>query len=242
MKQPSFSIITPTRNRDRRYENGYLQRCLASISNQTYPRDLYEHVIVDDGNTDDRIVRELLELEYDLTDVTYELIRHVQPMERYIAYNSGLKASKNDWIVFLDDDDEYVPFYLEYLAEAIKKNPKYKVFNYGGLVCFPKDPSMRARPVYEIEQKLEAEVQSGDIVNGQFCFHRSCLEKTGMMPDTSNIWQAYDECGIPGYGSKEGMKPLGNPWGQDFYLFYKLTRHYISKPLELFLYICHWRG
>lgn len=35
------------------------------------------------------------------------------------------------------------------------------------------------------------------------------------------------------------IKELGNPWGQDFYLFYKYTRKYHSKPLESILYIVH---
>jgi len=234
MKEPTFSIITPTRNRDGRYERGALTRCITSVENQTYNHDLFEHILVDDGNPEPITVTNLF--------ANQVIVRHEEPTERYIAYNDGMKAAKNDWIVFLDDDDEYVPYYLEYLAEAIKKNPKFKVFNYGGMVLFKKDPSMKARPVVEFEQKIGAEVQSGDIVNGQFAFHKSCLKKSGMMPNTTSLWEAYDTCGIPGYGSAEGMRPLGNPYGQDFYLFYKLTRHYISKPMELFLYICHWRG
>lgn len=36
------------------------------------------------------------------------------------------------------------------------------------------------------------------------------------------------------------IKELGNPWGNDFYLFYKYTRKYHSKPMrEKFLYIVY---
>lgn len=35
------------------------------------------------------------------------------------------------------------------------------------------------------------------------------------------------------------LKELGNPWGQDYYLFYKYTRRYHSKPLEEHLLIVH---
>jgi len=35
------------------------------------------------------------------------------------------------------------------------------------------------------------------------------------------------------------IKELGNPWGQDYYLFYKYTRKYHSMPIDEFLYICH---
>lgn len=37
------------------------------------------------------------------------------------------------------------------------------------------------------------------------------------------------------------IKELGNPWGDDFYLFYKYTRKYHSKPIEEYLYKVHPR-
>lgn len=37
------------------------------------------------------------------------------------------------------------------------------------------------------------------------------------------------------------IKELGNPWGQDYYLFYKYTRKYHSKPFDQHLYIVNPR-
>jgi glycosyltransferase involved in cell wall biosynthesis len=37
------------------------------------------------------------------------------------------------------------------------------------------------------------------------------------------------------------LKELGNPWGQDYYLFYKYTRHFHSRVLKEYLYIVHPR-
>lgn len=37
------------------------------------------------------------------------------------------------------------------------------------------------------------------------------------------------------------IKELGNPWGQDYYLFYKFTRKYHSKVLREYLYIVNPR-
>jgi len=45
--------------------------------------------------------------------------------------------------------------------------------------------------------------------------------------------------GFEGYGSNS--KPLGNPWGDDYYYFYTITRKFKSKPLELILYVNHTR-
>ncbi len=38
------------------------------------------------------------------------------------------------------------------------------------------------------------------------------------------------------------IKELGNPWGQDYYLFYKYTRKYHSKPVDEHLLIVHPKG
>ncbi len=35
------------------------------------------------------------------------------------------------------------------------------------------------------------------------------------------------------------IKELGNPWGNDYYLFYKYTRKYHSKPINETLYVVH---
>jgi glycosyltransferase involved in cell wall biosynthesis len=37
------------------------------------------------------------------------------------------------------------------------------------------------------------------------------------------------------------IREIGNPWGQDFYLFYKYTRKYHSKPVREYFYIVHPR-
>ena len=37
------------------------------------------------------------------------------------------------------------------------------------------------------------------------------------------------------------IKELGNPWGNDHYLFYKYTRKYHSKPMKDKLYVVHTR-
>lgn len=225
----TFSIITPTSNRLSR-----LQRACESVIRQTYLH--WEHIIVDDGS--DIAVRGLLPLWYPSEKIKY--IRHDERMERLISFNDGMRAAKNDWIVFLDDDDEYLPMYLEYLADAIQRNPDRKIFNYGGLVTSKKDGWIRKRDPFEFKDEVGCPVESGDIVNGQFAFHRSCLDTIGYFPEVKNCYAFADEAGIEGYDSK--TRTLGNPWGNDFYLWYKLTRHWAPKTLPLYLYITHIRG
>lgn len=226
----TFSIITPTCNRE-----SQLKRACQSVIRQTYEH--WEHIIVDDGSNND--VQNLLGIMYPKDKIQY--VRHDERTERLISFNDGMKVAKNDWIVFLDDDDEYMPMYLEYLAEAIKKNPDRKIFNYGGLVTNKNDGWIRVREPYPFEDKVGSElVQSGQIVNGQFAFHRSCLDTIGYFPEVKNCYEFADQAGIEGYDSK--TRTLGNPWGQDFYIWYKLTRNWAPLTLPLYLYITHIRG
>ena len=38
------------------------------------------------------------------------------------------------------------------------------------------------------------------------------------------------------------IKELGNPWGNDFYLFYKYTRKYHTLSFKEYLYIVHLKN
>jgi len=227
--EPTFSIITATCNRA-----SQLQRACESVARQTYSK--WEHIIVDDAS--DNPVQSILDAIYPTDKIQY--IKHKERTERITAYNDGLKLIKNDWVMFLDDDDEIMPFQLEYLAEAIKQYPDTKIFNWGGLVTAKNKGWMRVRDPVQFEEKIGCKCESGMIVNGQFMFHKSCLKKTGLFPEARNCYIFADVAGVPGYNSK--TRTLGNPWGQDFYLWYKLTRYYCPKKLDYYLYITHLRN
>ena len=224
----TFSIITATCNRQ-----AQLQRACESVTRQTYTN--WEHIIVDDASNNP--VQNILDALYPKDKVQY--IRHNERTERIGAFNDGLKAVRNDWVMFVDDDDEILPFQLEYLAEAIKANPDTKIFNWGGLVTAKNKGWIRTRDPVQFEEKLEGKVESGQIVNGQFMFHKSCLEKTGLFPEARNCYIFADVMKIPGYDSK--TRTLGNPWGNDFALWWMLTRYFIPKKLDYYLYITHLR-
>lgn len=98
-KNVFFSIVIPTHNRP-----ALLSRALESIKVQ--PFEWYEVIVVDDGSFQ----------SYD--DV---LNRHGSWLDRYIkidssgvsaARNVGMREAKGEWIVFLDDDDEFSPDYF----------------------------------------------------------------------------------------------------------------------------------
>jgi glycosyltransferase involved in cell wall biosynthesis len=242
MENNSFSVIIPTRTREK-----LLARAVNSILNQTY--DNFECIVVDDHSTDGTKAR--IENEFgDFPCIEYISTESVYPgkSNRYYTRNAGMKTATKDWICWLDDDDEYASIYLEAVNDAINEFPDYKVFNFAALVHHNKKNGGKAYYKYSTVRgtfkPAEAEVghihfESGGIGSGSFVFHRSILDEIGYLPEVTHWWDAAEVAQIPGYG--QHLRPLGNPWGDDYYMFYKITRKFKSKSLDLILYIQHTR-
>lgn len=235
-KQNEFSIIIPTRNRV-----GMCKDAIESVLRQTYP--YWELIVVDDGSDDG--TKEMIE-EYVKKDERIKGIYLTGWNHKARARNAGMKASTKDWICWLDSDDEYLKTYLEVLnSYMIDDFPGYKCYHFGATVVRMGYQSVRGTPEIKEEGEGMERFRSGSIGCGSFVFHRECLDKVGYLPDAINPYKfadaAKDEMPeiMEWYGPKymEGGKEMGNPWGDDWYMFYKITRKYKSKGLPIAPYI-----
>jgi glycosyltransferase involved in cell wall biosynthesis len=104
-----ISVVIPVYNVE-----SYVERAIESVLKQTYKPD--EIILINDGSTDGSAAK----------------IRKYEPDIIYIyqknaglaaARNTGIKASKGDWITFLDSDDEWLPNNLSLQANLVKHNP-----------------------------------------------------------------------------------------------------------------------
>lgn len=240
MTNPAFSVIIPTYNRP-----GQLMRALTNLMAQTYKE--FEIIIVNDGSL---VPYPPLPLRLRARMETFTVNKG-----KLAARNAGMKMAKNDWIVWLDDDDELVSTYLESFAEAIREFPDSKVFNCGFLRLDMNNRSTRYWAAFEPEIK-DGKVlpfKSGQITTGSFIFHRSLLKDLGDLPETKIAYGTDDSfAGMAAkkwksierlYGKdKEGQwQPFGNPFGDDWYTFFILTHVFnnIPKAIQLTLYIQH---
>lgn len=97
------SVIIPTYGRPKN-----LSRAIKSVLAQTYEN--IEIIVVDDNNprTDARIETEK-EMQQFESNSNVQYIQHECNKNGSAARNTGWRASKGDYIAFLDDDDEFLP-------------------------------------------------------------------------------------------------------------------------------------
>lgn len=88
------SIITPVYNSEK-----YLEQCIQSIINQTYP--YWQLILVNDGSTDES--GEICKF-YENIDKRINSY-HIKNQGVSHARNFGLKMVKGKWIAFIDSDD-----------------------------------------------------------------------------------------------------------------------------------------
>jgi len=117
-KDPFISIIIPAYNR----EEG-LKDTLDSAINQTYPKEHYEVLVVDNMSTDGtlEVIKKYEDTYPNLVKgLTQEKIQGVSPTR-----NEGIRNAEGDVFVFIDADMWAEENWLEVIAEEFKKGTKY---------------------------------------------------------------------------------------------------------------------
>ena len=105
---PLVSVVIPTYNR-----SAFVTKAIDSVLNQVFGD--YELIVVDDGSTDDTKGQ---------LDKYQGKIRYIYQDNHGVsaARNTGITASRGEWLAFLDSDDEWRP---NYLAKQIGQTTKY---------------------------------------------------------------------------------------------------------------------
>ena len=135
----TISVVIPAYNNSR-----YIGRAIDSILAQTCSAD--EIIVVDDGSTDN----------------TAEVVRSYGSKVNFIqqenagagaARNTGIEAARNEWLAFLDADDEWLPNKLKIQTELLQRNPQlaWVAGNYYRCLCWE-----NRRAPDNLPQKIDA--------------------------------------------------------------------------------------
>src|SRR5574344_907839 len=115
-----FSIILPTYNPD----PALLKQAIDSAINQTY-KD-FELIIVNDGSFNTKSCSFLDSIKKDYPSVVVANLPNNNGLS--CARNEGVKKSKGDFIIFLDDDDCLSLYFLEQVSLINSLQPNELVF------------------------------------------------------------------------------------------------------------------
>lgn len=107
-----FSVIIPLHDKE-----PYISRTIQSVLDQTY-KD-FELIIVDDASSDNGLAQARL-----FADKRIRFFSHKAPSWGAAkTRNYGIQQAQNNWIAFLDADDEWNPNFLQSLANLHKRFP-----------------------------------------------------------------------------------------------------------------------
>jgi glycosyltransferase involved in cell wall biosynthesis len=224
-----FSIIIASSNRAHT-----LPRLFHSIFVQQNNYHDFEVVLVDDASTDEtkKVVDEW-NVKY---NHMIKYFRQPTRMERVMAYKRGLEEAKGDYLFYVGSDDMVFPFFMPWMHEWIERMPDQKLFNYGWCTINRHNKRIVSTPGKRFDLEPYAHFDNGLVAAGSFCWHKSITEQIEL-PDALNCYEFADKSGIVHSSGKPyggATMTLGNPWGDDYYMFYKLTRKNKSCHLGLF--------
>lgn len=138
-----ISVIIPTRNRA-----DFLAAALESLTRQTLSRDMFEVLVIDNGSTD---LTSKVAQEYSGVLGNIRYFFDSEP-GLHIGRHRGMLESKNDILVFADDDIEALPTWLEAIKDAFL-NPDVAMVGGNNFPQFLQDPPRWLKQMWERTQK-----------------------------------------------------------------------------------------
>jgi glycosyltransferase involved in cell wall biosynthesis len=199
-----FSVVIPLYNKAHTIKN-----TLSTVLNQTY-KD-FEVVIVNDGSTDNGV-----SVIKNFTDDSRIKIINQKNQGVSVARNVGVENANNQYIAFLDGDDEWLPDYLLKMQEAIQKFPDAGLFCSGGKILSNSSEKIRLAKKY---QRLITEINFFE--NPHVFLHSSATVVAKSM-----------------FEKTKGF-PVGMKRNEDFALFYSLALQtkviYIGFNLSIYM-------
>lgn len=202
-----FSIIVPLYNKA-----PYVRKALDSILSQTYTD--WECIVINDGSSDNslKVVKNFVD-EFKIYDLRCKILDQKNAGVA-AARNNGVKASKGEYVCFLDADDWWEPTFLEETDRLVKEYPD------AGIYC--------TNYIYFKPGKTQVALK---LARGYMNYPKAYLD--GPMP----IWTGAT-CMPRRVFDEMGGFPVGVKLGEDFLLWAKTVLHYkiafCEKPLAYY--------
>jgi len=177
------SVIIPTYNRAQ-----LVTKAIDSVLSQTY-KD-FEIIVVDDGSTDNTE-----EVVGSFKDSRIHYIRHKENRGGSAARNTGIKASKGEYIAFLDSDDEWLRSKLEkQLRVFYKGDAKLGAVGTGRVTNYPNNKSVLKIPSENFGNIYKRFLKGRAFPGGTptMMIKRECFGRIGLFDELLESCQDFD--------------------------------------------------
>jgi len=172
-----FSVIIPTLN-----EENYIENCIRSISNQTFPRSRYE-IIVSDGVSEDKTV-EIAKKYADIVVIS-------KKKGIWWGRNYGAKFAKGKYLVFIDADTMIKKDYLEVVHKYLEEGVVGLTTGFG---IEGKGPKMRIiEYVTDYYWWLNSKMGNGSLIGINICVPKKVFMKIGGFKEYALEDAAFDK-------------------------------------------------
>lgn len=167
---PFVTVIVPVYNDAQR-----IGTCVGALLAQTYPRDCYEVIVVDNGSSD--ATREVA----GRFPITVLVENEIQ--SSYAARNRGIRHAKGELLAFTDSDCTPAP---QWIAEGVRAMREQGADLVGGNVRFVYSPSPTGAEVYDSISNLQMEqsIRERKVAKTANLFvRRSVFDEVGLFQD-----------------------------------------------------------
>ncbi|MDL1975761.1 MAG: glycosyltransferase [Deltaproteobacteria bacterium] len=181
---PKVSTVIPTYNR-----SAFLGSAIESALNQRF--EDFEIIVADDSSMDNN-----KEVVRSFKDKRIRYIRHEKNMGVSAARNTAIRASKGEYIAFLDDDDEWLPDKLHKQVELMDRSPENVCGIYSNRLVIDKlsNRIISANPRAEkLSGNLLYQLAIGNPIHtSTVLVRKGCLEKVGLFDETISYMEDRD--------------------------------------------------
>ncbi len=179
--KPKISVIIPTFNR-----SNLVRRAIDSVLAQTY-RD-FELLVVDDHSP-----VPVAEALTGISDPRLHLIRHEKNSGAPKARNTGIIQSCGEYVSLLDDDDEFLPQYLERLMAKLSQCPLRTGVVHGGIRFLGAGGEVIQESLPKLKGNIRSHLLRGEKdSNVMGLVRRQCFTDVGLFDEQLSSCQDWD--------------------------------------------------
>lgn len=192
--KPLVSVVMPIYNYGKVFNTSIM-----SVFDSTYEN--IELIIVNDGSTDDYVLRKL----QSLSDSPNVSVIHQENKGQSAARNAGIAAAKGQYILTLDSDDRILPDYISRCVSVLTKKELVSPV-YCDTIHVGEMRGVERRPEWSMEQ-----LKKGNFIVNCSMFSKEAFDKVGGYDETLQGWEDYDlwiRMGLAGYRGVRIAEPL----------------------------------